>query len=94
VLSLTFGFVFFDRNATNFLLPFIAPELHLNNTEIGMLSSALSLTWALSAYGFGILTDAKGIMNWKKSFSGGICCFESGRKQRDHRLPATVCSPI
>ena len=49
LLSLNFGFVLFDRNATNFLMPFIQPELGLSNTEVGLLSSGLSLTWALAA---------------------------------------------
>lgn len=48
LMSLTFGFVMFDRVALNMLLPFIAPELHLNNIHIGLLASALGLAWAIS----------------------------------------------
>jgi MFS transporter, ACS family, hexuronate transporter len=57
LLSLNFGFVLFDRNATSFLMPFIQPELGLDNTQVGMLASALSLTWAVSAFGIGLLAD-------------------------------------
>jgi MFS transporter, ACS family, hexuronate transporter len=57
LLSLNFGFVLFDRNAINFLMPFIQPELGLNNTQVGLLTGALSLTWALSALGIGMLAD-------------------------------------
>lgn len=50
LMSLTFGFVMFDRLALNMLLPFIAPELGLNNTQIGLLASGLGLAWAISGY--------------------------------------------
>ncbi|HEY6455913.1 MAG TPA: MFS transporter [Steroidobacteraceae bacterium] len=60
LLSLNFGFVLFDRNALGFLMPFIQPELALSNTEVGVLSGALSLTWALSAFGVGALSDRLG----------------------------------
>ena len=60
VLCLTFGFVFIDRNAVNYLAPFIAADLHLSNTQIGMLASALSLTWALSGYIGGAISDRTG----------------------------------
>ncbi|ENY78683.1 MFS transporter [Pseudomonas sp. GD03817] len=60
VLSLSFGFVFFDRNAMSFLAPFVAADLSLSNTQIGLLVSALSLTWALSGYLLGARSDRSG----------------------------------
>ncbi|WP_249673924.1 MFS transporter [Pseudomonas abieticivorans] len=60
VLSLSFGFVFFDRNAMSFLAPFVAQDLALSNTQIGLLVSALSLTWALSGYVLGAQSDRSG----------------------------------
>jgi MFS family permease len=60
LLSLAFGFVFFDRNSMNFLAPFVAPELGLNNTQIGMLASGFSFAWALAGYFGGRLSDASG----------------------------------
>ena len=60
LLSLNFGIVFFDRNALSFLMPFIQPELGLTNTQVGMLASALSLTWALAAFAMGKLSDVTG----------------------------------
>ncbi len=60
LLTLMFGVVFFDRNAMAYLAPFVAKSLDLNNTEIGLLSSALSLTWAISAYAGGLLSDRTG----------------------------------
>lgn len=60
ILSLSFGFVFFDRNAMSFLAPFVAQDLGLSNTRIGLLISALSLTWALSGYLLGARSDRSG----------------------------------
>src|SRR5262245_46323633 len=60
LLTLSFGVVFFDRNAMAYLAPFVARDLGLSNTQIGILSSALSLTWALSAYGVSKLSDVTG----------------------------------
>jgi predicted MFS family arabinose efflux permease len=60
LLSVTFGIVFFDRNSLGFLMPFIQGELHLSDTEVGMLSSALSLTWACAAFGIGYVSDRTG----------------------------------
>jgi predicted MFS family arabinose efflux permease len=60
LLSVNFGIVFFDRNASNFLMPFIQPDLGLNNTQVGILAGALSLTWAIAAFGIGLVSDKTG----------------------------------
>ncbi|MFN3554188.1 MAG: MFS transporter [Novosphingobium meiothermophilum] len=60
LLSLNFGILFFDRNALNFLMPFVQPDLKLSNTQVGMFSSALSLTWALSGLFVGRISDKLG----------------------------------
>jgi ACS family hexuronate transporter-like MFS transporter len=60
LLSINFGIVFFDRNALNFLMPFVQPELGLNNTQVGALAGALSLTWASAAFLVGMVSDALG----------------------------------
>jgi MFS family permease len=60
ILGLTFGIVFVDRNALTNLMPFVATDLKLNNTQIGLLGAALSLTWAASGYVVGILSDRSG----------------------------------
>ena len=57
LLCLNFGILFFDRNALNFLMPFIQPDLKLSYTQVGLLGSALSLTWALAAIFVGWLSD-------------------------------------
>ena len=44
LLCLNFGVLFFDRNALNFLMPFVQPALGFSNTQVGMLASAFSLT--------------------------------------------------
>jgi predicted MFS family arabinose efflux permease len=73
LLSLNFGIVFFDRNALNFLMPFVQPDLGINNTQVGMLASALSLTWALAAFGIGRLSDSIG--NRKLLLVASTACF-------------------
>ncbi len=60
LLSINFGIVFFDRNASNFLMPFIQPDLGLSNTQVGILAGALSLTWAMAAFGIGLVSDKTG----------------------------------
>ena len=60
LLSVNFGIVFFDRNALNFLMPFVQPELGLSNPQVGILASALSLTWACAAFGIGVISDRTG----------------------------------
>src|SRR4029078_714143 len=57
LLCLNFGILFFDRNALNFLMPYVQPELHLSYTEVGFLGSGLSFTWALAAGFVGWLSD-------------------------------------
>jgi MFS transporter, ACS family, hexuronate transporter len=60
LLSLNFGIVFFDRNALNFLMPFVQPDLGLTNTNVGMLASALSLSWAIAGFLIGRYSDRTG----------------------------------
>ncbi len=81
LLSLAFGFVFFDRNSMSFLAPFVAPDLHLSNTEVGLLSSGFSFAWAIAGYLGGAMSDATGR---RKSFLlvafviFSLCSFLSG----------------
>ena len=60
VLGMTYGIVFFDRQAASYLMPWIKPDLGLNNTQVGMVGSALSITWAISAYLVGLISDRTG----------------------------------
>ena len=60
LLGVTFGLVFMDRLAVNYLAPFIVHDLRLSATQVGLTSSALSITWALSNIGFGRLSDVLG----------------------------------
>ncbi|NVK72726.1 MAG: MFS transporter [Oceanospirillaceae bacterium] len=50
IMGLTFGFVFVDRLSINFLMPFITQELDITNAQIGLLASALAMSWAISGY--------------------------------------------
>jgi ACS family hexuronate transporter-like MFS transporter len=60
VLSISFGILFFDRNALNFLGPFVQPDLKLSNTQIGLFASALSFAWACAAFAIGYISDKLG----------------------------------
>jgi MFS family permease len=81
LLSLSFGFVLFDRNALSFLMPFVQPELGLSNTQVGMLSGGLSLTWAIAAFGVGVVADRFGSRKKLLVISTvlfALCSFGSG----------------
>ncbi len=60
LLSVNFGIVFFDRNALNFLMPFVQPELGLSNSQVGWIAGIFSFTWALAAFGISRLSDMVG----------------------------------
>jgi MFS family permease len=81
VLTVTFGFVFLDRNAASFLMPFIANDLHFNNSQVGLVASALSFTWAVAAFLGGAYSDRTGN---RKTFlliavvAFSLCSFASG----------------
>jgi MFS family permease len=60
VLGITFGFLFFDRNAASYLMPFITADLGFSNQQVGLIAAALSFTWALSAFLGGALSDRTG----------------------------------
>jgi predicted MFS family arabinose efflux permease len=81
LLSLNFGIVLFDRNALGFLMPFIQPELGLSNTQVGVLVSALSLTWAIAAFGIGVISDRFGSRKQLlvlATLAFSVCSFGSG----------------
>ena len=57
LLFFTVGFVFFDRLSINFLFPFMRQEFGLTNSRIGMLTSALALTWSVSGFALSSYAD-------------------------------------
>ncbi|MEU5860273.1 MFS transporter [Nonomuraea sp. NPDC047529] len=60
ILFLSFGFVFFDRQALSFLAPYMDQDFGLSNAELGTLSGVLALTWALAGMFAGRLSDVLG----------------------------------
>ncbi|HKS75643.1 MAG TPA: MFS transporter [Terriglobales bacterium] len=60
ILFFTWGTVFLDRMSQLYLAPFFAPEFQLSNQQIGFLASVVAITWALSGYFFGALSDQFG----------------------------------
>jgi len=57
ILCCAFGFVFVDRMAIATLFPFMQSDLKLNNTDLGVLTGALSITWSLSGPLLGWVTS-------------------------------------
>jgi MFS family permease len=60
LLGFSFGLVFFDRNALNFLAADLIADLGLTAAQLGTLSSGLAAAWALSAYLVGAWSDRIG----------------------------------
>lgn len=60
ILFFSWGTVFLDRTSQHFLAPYFAPEFQMNHQQIGMLGSAVAITWALSTLFFGALSDRVG----------------------------------
>ncbi|WP_131738243.1 MFS transporter [Actinomadura roseirufa] len=60
ILFLAFGFVFFDRQALAFLAPYMDDDFGLSNSQLGILSGVLALTWAVSGMFAGSLSDRLG----------------------------------
>lgn len=73
LLFLTFGCVFFDRLAITFLFPSISAELNLTNRHLGILSSVLGLTWAISGFLLPSWSDARGVR--KPMLIGAVTVF-------------------
>lgn len=81
LLAFTFGIAFFDRNAINYLNPYIIKDLKLNNFQIGLVGSCMSAAWALAAYLVAAWSDRTGV---RKPFLlvtvvvFSVCSFMSG----------------
>jgi MFS family permease len=60
ILSLVNGVVALDRLAVNFLSPYIIADLGLSNTQLGLLSSALSGAISISGLVFAGIADRSG----------------------------------
>ena len=81
LMALTFGCLFFDRLALNFLMPYVAKDLNLNNTQIGLLAGALSLAWAFSSFfstAWAETNNKKKLVFIAAVFTFSICSFGSG----------------
>ena len=60
ILCLVVGTMSLDQVGINFLMPFIKPDLHLQNTQVGLLVSAYWVAFAISSYGSSFLAEAVG----------------------------------
>ncbi len=60
ILALAGGVAALDAQAVFYLMPFIAVDLHLDNTRIGIISSAVLISWSLAALLVARLSDRVG----------------------------------
>ena len=60
LLSLGFGLVGIDRFLISTMYPVIARDLHLNYSDIGLITGALAIAWGISALFMGNLSDRIG----------------------------------
>ncbi len=60
IMFFTWGTLYLDRMTVLFIAPYIAPDLHLSSLQIGQLAAVLSVTWAISGLGFGLVSDRVG----------------------------------
>ncbi|MGH8291132.1 MAG: MFS transporter [Steroidobacteraceae bacterium] len=60
IIFMTWGIVFLDRMALLYLAPYIAPDLHLSDAQVGALAGVIAICWAVSALVFGALSDRVG----------------------------------
>jgi len=61
LLGISFGVAFFDRQAAGILVPYITKDLHLTYTQVALIGSALSMSWALGAYVIARWSDSVGV---------------------------------
>ncbi len=81
LLSLNFGILFFDRNALNFLMTFVQPDLQLNNSQVGQIAGVFSFAWALAAFGISRLSDMIGnrkLLLIVSTLAFSLCSFLTG----------------
>ena len=60
ILCLGGGIAALDAQALFYLGPFVMRDLHITNSQMGLLSAAVLSTWALSAFTTSVLSDRKG----------------------------------
>ena len=70
LLTISLGFTIWDRVALTILGPAILADLRLDNTALGIMAAALSVTLALSGYYFGRIADQSA--GRKRLLLGGI----------------------
>ncbi|HEU4650071.1 MAG TPA: MFS transporter, partial [Croceibacterium sp.] len=82
LLSLNFGIVFFDRQASNVLMPLgIESELGLSQTQIGVIAGGMSFSSAIAAFFVGGLSDSLGkrkLLLILATIAFSLCSFVTG----------------
>ena len=81
MMFLTFGVVFMERLSIVYLFPFMQEDMELSNADLGIIVSALAVTWAISGWVFSFLSDfigSKRKILLPATLIFSICSFLSG----------------
>jgi ACS family hexuronate transporter-like MFS transporter len=73
LLTLAGGIAAVDAQAVFYVMPFIVNDLHLSNTQVGLIGSAVLLGWSLAAFGLALMSDHLG--RRKPFLVGAFVCF-------------------
>jgi predicted MFS family arabinose efflux permease len=60
ILFFAWGTVFLDRMSQLYLAPYFAPEFRMSHQQVGVLASVMAISWAVSTFFFGALSDRWG----------------------------------
>ena len=60
LLSLSWGFVFLDRQAITYIMPMMVEEFGMNMAQVGSITMWCSLAFAFSGIIFGVIADRTG----------------------------------
>jgi predicted MFS family arabinose efflux permease len=90
------GTLFLDRMSVLYIAPYIAPDLHINQLQIGQLAAVIAFTWAISTLVFGIVSDRFGRRRVliPMIFVFSIMSFVSGLAQNFHQLVGLALAPV
>lgn len=80
ILFFAWGIVFFDRMVMLYLAPFLEKSLNLNGAQLGAIAGATAISWAISAFLFGSISDKIGrkIVVIPAMITFSIICIISG----------------
>jgi len=85
MMFIVFGLVFFERLNILYLFPYMAPELGLNNTQIGLAVGILGIAFGVSSFVFSSISDFIGsFYRFEERYAGffhpAVCSCDFSRR--------------